>query len=427
MTSLVPATLQRLTRIGKPAANQPARVKPDGDALPVQFNPATLRLSRRNNVDRAGATVGTQKVQHMSTEPSTLTFELEFDTAEQGTASSRVDVRGWTALLRQFVDAPDDAPGEAPPAVQFAWGKMRYRGIVTDLTEELDYFAPDGTALHAKLNVTISEQRFELEATAGAAQRDAKGARAQAGASAGLSGGASFGASFGASASLGASLGASASFGASLGAGASVGMSGTADAQLLVSALDGESAQQLLARLDKDPASWRAAMAGLDSPLALSAGGTIALGAEVDAGVGGGVQAGFTAEGSAGSAGVLAGAIGVAGSAQAGADVSGDGFALAAVGGLAAASARVELHGANAAEAQARASFEVPGSAPSLTVDARATTYGRGVPLQATASLGGATGRRADVRADARVDARADAEQRTRDAGTSTLRWSPGR
>lgn len=391
MTALVPATLQRLTRVGKPAPNQPARVKPDGDALPVQFNPATVKISRRNNVDRAGATIGSQKVQHPSTEPSTLTFELEFDTAEQGTSTARVNVRRWTALLRQFVEPPDDKPEEAAPAVQFAWGTLIYRGIVTDLSEDLDHFAPDGTPLHAKVNITISEQRFELEATAGAARRDAGGALAQGGISASASLGLGAGASLGISGGFGASFGAS----ASLGAGAALGMSGTADPTSLVAALDGESAQQLLARLDKDPAGWRAAMNGLDSPLALSAGGTVQIGAEVDVGVGLDVRSGFAS-----------------------ADGRADGFALSAAGGIAAATAQVEVSGANVATAQARASFDVPAGVSSASVDVRASTYGHGVPLQVITTIPGFT--------TGSGDAAADAAQRARDTGSSTLRWSPG-
>ena len=416
MTALQPATLQRLTRVGRPTKDEPARVTPDGDALPVQFNPASLRLSRRNNVDRAGVTTGSQKVQHPSTEPSTLTFELEFDTAEQGTVASRVNVRDWTALVRQFVEPPDGKQGEAAPAVQFQWGKLIYRGIVTDLTEELDFFAPDGTPLHAKMAVTISEQRFELEKTAGPAQRDASRALAPGGAAAGGGLGAGFGASL--------SAGVSASFGA----GASIGMSGTADAQLLVAALDGESAQQLLTRLGKDPAAWRAAMSGLDSPLTLTAGGSVQLGAEVDGGVGGGVQAGFAAEGSVDTEAALAAAVGVGVDSRASAgfraDARADGFALAAAGGVAAASARVETAVVHAVTTEARASFDVPpGGGPPPVLDARATTYGRGVPLQGAVSLQASAAGSAGWSADAT----ADAEQRSRDAGSSTLRWSPGR
>ena len=60
-------------------------------------------------------------------------------------------------------------------------------------------------------------------------------------------------------------------------------------------AQDGESVQQLLTRLGADPATWRSAMAGLTSPLGLTAGAQVQLDASITAGAGIGVSAGFSA------------------------------------------------------------------------------------------------------------------------------------
>jgi hypothetical protein len=391
MTELAPATLQRLVRVGKPVKNKPAKVKLDGDPFSVQFNPATLKISRNNNVDRSGATAKTQKAQRPSSEPASLTFDLEFDTAEQGSASARVDVRKWTALLRQFVETPPAPSTDPPPAVQFCWGTLIFNGIIEQLTEDLDYFASDGTPLHAKINVKISEQDFALEATKGAAAKDSKAARDP----------------------------------GATNPGTAPGSSGTQDPTQLVNALEGESAPQLLSRLGKDPAGWRAAMTGLDSPLGLTAGTPVQLGVEVDAAAGVGLTSHFTADSAVTSPARLTDALGLSVSAGGGAEVSG-GFALSAAGGIGRAVTRVELAATDAAVRVSRAAFEVPvvtASGPAVP-DARASTYGRGVPLQfRVAALPGpsigsgpAPGREA-----------ADAEQRRRDAGPTTLRWRPGR
>ena len=410
MTELAPATLQRLVRKGKAAKNKPAKVRPDGIALPVQFNPATLKISRRNNVDRSGATTKTQKAQRPSSEPATLTFDLEFDTAEQGTATERVDVRKWTALLRQFVEPPPAPSSDPPPAVEFRWGSLVFKGIVEQLSEELDHFAPDGTPLHAKVNVTISEQDFALEATKGPAVKDSKAARDP----------------------------------GETNPGTAPGNRGTDTPLELVDALDGESAQQLLSRLGKDPAAWRAAMSDLDSPLGLAAGATVPLGVEVDAGPGVGLTAHFTADASPASSGRLAQALGLG---VAAGDGRGDGFALSAAGGIASAVSRVELTRVQAQVGISRAAFEVPAvsAAPrasarssagassgaaaresaGFALDVRATTYGRGIPLQLR--VGPLTSTRAPTRGPTPGRDAADAEQRRRDAGVTTLRWRPGR
>jgi hypothetical protein len=388
MTELVPATLQRLIRKGNPARNQPAKVVRDGKPINVQFNPATMKITRRNNVDRSGATTNSQKAQRPSSEASSLTFDLEFDTAEQGTATARVDVRKWTALVRQFVEPPPATPADPPPAVEFAWGTLVFRGIIEQVTEDIDYFAPDGTALHAKVNVTISEQDFALEAVKGAAAKDDKAARDPGETSPGTA----------------------------------LGNSGTDDPRQLVAALDGESAQELLSRLGKDPAAWRGAMSGIDSPLGLAAGASVQLGAEVDAASGIATTTHFTADAAITSPDRLADALGLT-VGTAASDARSAGFALSAAGGIASAAARVELAVTEAQVRATRSAFEVPTAVSRVAMpDTRAVTYGRGIPLQL----------RVKVLPDAGNDRvpghdRADAEQRRRDAGMSTLRWTPGR
>ncbi|MFE2148203.1 hypothetical protein ACFXA3_41950, partial [Streptomyces sp. NPDC059456] len=354
MTALVHATLQRLTVTAQPGKDQPPLVKEaeGSKPLPVQFNPATLRISRNNNVDRGGATTRNQKVQHPAQEGSTLTFDLEFDTAEQRAGGQYVDVRRWTALVRQFVEPPATA-SDPPPAVRFVWGTLRYNGIVTQVNEELDHFAPDGTPLRAKVAVTVVEQNFAYQAHAeGPGTRDARGAT-EAG---------------------------------DQPPGAAPGTSGTSRPRQVVQARDGESAQQLLSRLGLDPAAWRGAMTGLDSPLTLAAGATVQLGAEVSAGfaaaAGISLSAGFAGAAAATSVGGLAAALGITvppqsgapdpasassaagygtgAGAGAGADPALAGFVISAGGGIAAAADLVAGAEADAATARARAGFEVP-------------------------------------------------------------------
>ncbi|MFJ3204921.1 hypothetical protein [Streptomyces sp. NPDC086989] len=477
MTALVHATLQRLTVTAQPGKDQPPLVREaeGSKPLPVQFNPATLRISRNNNVDRGGATTKNQKVQHPAQEGSTLTFDLEFDTAEQRAGGQYVDVRRWTALVRQFVEPPAKA-SDPPPAVRFVWGTLRYNGIVTQVNEELDHFAPDGTPLRAKVAVTVVEQNFAYQAHAeGPGTRDAR----------------------------------SATEAGDRPAGAAPGTSGTSRPRQVVQARDGESAQQLLSRLGLDPAAWRGAMSGLDSPLTLAAGATVQLGAEVSAGfaaAGISLSAGYAGAAAPTSVEGLAAALGLtappqagapaapghgagAGSgAGAGADPALAGFVISAGGGIAASTELVTGAAVDSATARARAGFEVPpapdrppggrdaqagatgpagspyrapgrgpglpgpaGYAPRPELDRRALGYGRGIPLRARADPGTLAevragggrsladrARREEVPAPdpgaapwerlppaAPGRTAADCEQRGRDAGPTTLRWTP--
>ena len=391
MTALVPATLQRLTVVVAAGKDSDAKVRTDGEPLEVQFNPVSMRLTRNNNVDRGGVTTQTQKRRHPSQEAAKLSFDLEFDTAEQVAGGRHTDVRDWTALVRQFVEPPRDKPDGPPPAVRFAWGTLVFDGIIEQVTEELDYFAPDGTPLHAKISVSIGEQNFRYEANVeGPGRRDARKA-VDPGQGATRSG---------------------------------PGSSGTDRTDQVVPALAGESAQQLLTRLGLDPTAWRSAMTGLDSPLSLPAGTPVQLGPAAAGGGGPGQSAAFTAGPVVAAPADLASALGLGGSTaapaggQAPADGAASGFALTSAGGVTAAAATVL--GAAAAEAAAaeRAAFAVPDAAgqpgqpgqpgrpgrprqsgrPSQSgqlgpsgpsgpaVDPRALSYGQGIPLRARAA-----------------------------------------
>ncbi|MFI9386613.1 hypothetical protein [Kutzneria sp. NPDC052558] len=392
------ATLQALEY---PATG--GKPKPTGDLITVQFNPTSLRIERNNNVNSNGKGTKTAVRTVSSVEYATLTLDLLFDTAEQGT-----DVRIKTKDVRQFIQPPTGAPGKAPPNVRFEWGNLQFDGILQHITEELDYFSAAGVALHAKLSLTFGEALpAELE---GPASRD-----------------------------VGA---ASAAGGATIGA---LGTSGTLNPIRVVVAQAGESVQQMLSRLNLDPAGWRSAMNGLQSPIALAAGTQVQLGAEVSAGAGIGVSAGFasgvqvgvTAELSAALAGVQT-------------DPTAAGFVLAAGGGVAQSQQTVLAEQTSSAASAARSSFAVPAAPAEATVDARALTYGSSIPLRARADAdttaqmqaGGQLGVTARAQTDEVPVATgpgvppwqqlppsnpvADSAQRTRDARPTTMRWRPG-
>lgn len=475
------AALERLKEISAGGKDEPAVVKLDDNGalparLPVQFNPTSLKITRQNNADQGGATTRAQRRQTPSQQPATLSFDLEYDTAEGDDKGDPKDVRELTDAVRQFVEPPKDKPSGPAPRVRFVWGSFHFNGIVTQVTEDLDYFDTYGRPLRAKVSLTITEQNLKFEGKV-------EGAGARSNRSATPPGGGP--------------------------AGTGPGSGPTANPARAAVAQAGESVQQMLSRLDADPAAWRSAMTGLGSPLTLAAGAQVQLGAQVSAGGGIGISAGFAAGAEVSATASLSGALGIAGSAGFGASagvgvsggvgasagfgtsvglgvsaglgaggsvglsagasagftagasavVSGEvaaGFALAEAGGVAASLNLVVTAQADAAVGQARASFGVPQATtrpPAPVVDPRAGSYGRSIPLRARAeattvaaiSAGGAlsltarattseivlssAGRAPWQQLPATSPARssADAQQRRRDAVSSTMRWTPGR
>jgi Contractile injection system tube protein len=380
--TLEKAILIRLKKTRGTGKNAKTRIEPDDrGAFTVQFNPTSLRVTQQNNIDEGGATTLTQRRQNPSAQSATLNFDLEFDTAEETDDQGPVDVRTRTAIIRQFAEPSPDRPKEPPPLLKFVWGTFSFIGIVNQLTEEMDLFSPEGRPLRAKVTVAMKEVRLDIEAKV-------VGAGARTGDNATPPGKPN----------------------------ATSGAPGTPPApnpDTAALAQLGESLQQLLARLDADPATWRAAMAGLDSPLSLPAGAQVQLTTGALAGLGLGATAGFAAGGSLRGTASLAGALGVSGGAGdgfsgsvsatagfsgtvgesfAGGGSAAAGFVLAEGGGVAASSRTVAAAQVQASVAAARSAFEVPAIRASgqVTVvgqlappiDPRAQSFGRGIPLR---------------------------------------------
>ncbi|HST48493.1 hypothetical protein [Jatrophihabitans sp.] len=399
------AKLYKLTETPTGSADKPPKVSVSGPAIPVQFNPTSLKLDRTNDTS-GGTTTRAQRRNRPNEGHVTLTLELEFDTAEGGPDGQPLDVRTKTADVRQFAEPPKDKPKGAPPRIRFEWGTFRFDGIVTRLGEEIDYFSSDGLPLRAKLSLTITGQDAMFESNAsGPGSRDDQASTPPGGGSGG--------------------------------AGPNSGP--TRNPTQAVPAQDGESMQQLLSRLNADPAGWRSAMAGLNSPLGLSAGFQVQLAASASVSAGIGVSAGFAAglsadAGFSAGAGISAGAgfsagaglsagagisagggisagAGLAAGLSAGAGLSTGagasagavaggaigfaaeadaGFALSAGGGVAAVVGRTLSRQADLAVSSARGSFDVPGGAGSAGFSATASAGANasaGAGVSATASV----------------------------------------
>ena len=344
-----------LYQLGPPTKNRDRR-DPEGSGIAVQFNPTTLKLQYTNE-NTGGATTKAPNRANPTQGNAVLTLELEYDTCEEFSGTGEhVDVRARTADVRAFVRPPTEngKQAKAPPAVRFAWGGFEFDGNVTSLTEDLDYFDADGHALRAKLSLTIKEQ--DLRLAVGPAARTA--ATAVTPGKPDRPGG--------------------------------PGSAPTTRPESVVPAQNGESVQQALTRIGADPAQWRTAMAGLDSPANLTAGTPLQIGAEASVSGGVGLASGFGAAATVSAGAAVSGSVGVSAEASAG-------FALSAGGGITESATAVALLRADAAAVQARARFAAPtvraeASARAdisvrATIDPRRVTYGIGVPLKARATI----------------------------------------
>jgi Contractile injection system tube protein len=355
------ATLEEVEE--KPSANpKPATGAAPAGPIRVQINPASLRLQMSNNVD-AGKAHSRPSTQSQGSSSSTLSFDLLFDTADEGTTEEPVDVRTRTRHVERFLLPMPGTAKAVPPRVRFTYGTLTVVGVMTSLNQDFDFFSMNGVPLRAKCAVTIKEQKPEFDAKL-------KGSGANKGA------------------------GAVPPLPPRPGSGAG---SRAAPADRTGTALGGESAAGFAARMGLDPRAWKDFAGGLGDPLRLEAGLQIDFSSSASTDIGLGVQVGATQ-------GVLPDDAGTA--AAPGPLRPPEGPALTAAGGLTRALNRASASRSHRAAEAARASFQAApaapagvvspgpaGAAPAVpagspapaatsTADPRAAGYGFGVPLR---------------------------------------------
>lgn len=391
------------------------------DSFPVQFNPTMLRLTLNNRVE-GNESQGRQVRQFVGPSSTTLALDLIFDTADEGSSENPRSVREKTKQVERFLIPRGTGQQEnAPPRLRFTWGDLIVEGMVNSLTIDFDHFAANGVPLRAKVTLSIQGQDRDRELQA---QTDSRANAAAPGLS--VSGGLGIGLGVSAGLSVGFSGGLSGSLsgGLSLGVSANVGV-----------ALGGESGAEFAARVGVDAAAWRGLEFGGESSLSLSAGAEIGFSVGLNASAGLGVTLGVEAGASATPEASFGLATHSGTNAVAGVGVGAElasGFALSSAGGVTAALESVQHAKNQTAAQQSRAAFNAPSpllpntklntklntkptppeqprtplkntGLPSLSAqqiaaaapplpraDARANSFGAGVPLRSTISVAGA-------------------------------------
>jgi Contractile injection system tube protein len=417
VSGLAKATLQPLT--GEPDAQV------EGTALPVQFNPSTLRIQLTSHTEGPRNPAGPAEQHTGGT--STLSLDLHFDSADEGTTDSPVNVRIRTAEIAKYL-LPGGEGKTSPPRVRFQWGEMIFEGVVSTMSEDLDFFAATGVPLRAKVAISIQGQdpRFEALAT-GPGSATGSGAAAPGGGAFGAGRGVGLGMSAGFGAAIGGgldlpqlSIGAGAGLTGGLSIGVGVSLSGGFGVPRVGVALDGESPPAFAARMGMDPAAWRALAAPGGVGLAMTAGTEVAFPKGVGTAPGVGVSSG------SGAASGLDALERVDGPSPPAAprDAAATGFALARAGGVDAALQTVRQERAEAASTQELHAFGLDGGGrtpaatgagasprrplhaqpdsgstpraapvpPPPRADERATSFGQGVPLRPRRRIGGSAG-----------------------------------
>jgi len=330
-----------------------------GDPLPVQFNPASLRL-KLTNQSSGNRTRGRQVSQNNGQSSTVLSMDLVFDSADEGTDGAPVSVREKTNLVERFV-LPKENSSDAPPLLRFEWDKLIIIGIVESIDINFEHFAANGAPLRAKMSLSIKEQEPKYAyLKLGKGKKNSDGS--QPSGSAGNN---------------------------TPGNGTNDPGSNTPNSDRSDTALDGETAPEFLARKGLNPAAWRGLDVDLSAGLSLEAGIEVGFsaGIGVGIGIGVGVSAGVMAEvgvsleaslgigasavlsagaGASSNASVSAGlSAGSGNAAKSGSsqskkiDGNGAGMALSAAGGVQSAIETVKINETRAVTNEAQSAFGI--------------------------------------------------------------------
>jgi hypothetical protein len=155
-------------------------VRRDGQRVPVQFNPESLKLSYANQIQAqnngaahppprqggrgaANQSQGTPARQFVGAGTTKLAVQLTFDVSAATDAPFMVDdVRRLTARVLYFMKPGErggpDASQRVPPGLRFLWGSFLFDGIVESLEENVELFSADGKALRAGITLNMVQQ-----------------------------------------------------------------------------------------------------------------------------------------------------------------------------------------------------------------------------------------------------------------------------
>ncbi|MEW5755351.1 MAG: hypothetical protein AB1810_03530 [Pseudomonadota bacterium] len=156
------------------------------NAIDVQFNPTTLKVTLSNTLKENARTGNTRATQYVDKSSSTLTVELVFDTTyieapagnnaqaaqSDGSASSNnrnrieqgSDVRQQTKKIADAFVKPvgSGTRMRAPKRCLFQWGAFQFIGLVDSFEETVDFFSPKGRPLRATVSLKLKEDRYQF-------------------------------------------------------------------------------------------------------------------------------------------------------------------------------------------------------------------------------------------------------------------------
>ncbi len=119
----------------------------------LQYNPEKYSIAKRVTWSDKKRQKTTPQLQFKEQGRKDLSFELFFDTYEDNT-----DVRKFTEEIVKLTE-PFVEVGKAtrPPICLFSWGKLSFKGVLVQVTQNFTLFSRHGIPLRARLTVSMKQ------------------------------------------------------------------------------------------------------------------------------------------------------------------------------------------------------------------------------------------------------------------------------
>lgn len=147
---------EQLTRGGL----KPATIKnlSNNAVVNFMFNPNEYKISKSNTwKDRPVSGQNLPLVNFQQGGAKTLSLTLHFDTLAAGTDVAALSAPLWEMAMIDTTKEDPKSKKSEPPAVEFAWGRMRFKAIVTQISETYTLFSDKGTPLRSKVEISLRQ------------------------------------------------------------------------------------------------------------------------------------------------------------------------------------------------------------------------------------------------------------------------------
>jgi hypothetical protein len=147
---------------------------PNGTAIPVHFNPASLVYTVENSTQQQGGDPSRRQFAAKFT--GKLTMDLQFDTTESGSDVRKITI-GVAAFMQSSPQANKQPSGKkgndpAPPVLSFEWGAYQFQGYMESFKETIDFFSWDGIPLRALVSIGLARQDKVFDTVLGTVSAD---------------------------------------------------------------------------------------------------------------------------------------------------------------------------------------------------------------------------------------------------------------